>query len=232
MVTLFRIEDMTMVLENKLSRLVPEPVELSVYKSMLVIVDMQNDFLRPNGIIYQGPAAETIIQPLRELLEKARKNRVRVIFTKSWYDPEDPRFSNHPKAGAKYKGCKAGTWGAEIITELAPQGEPVITKSSYDCWFGTNLEETLLNMKFGNFIHGPVHKNRLINDCSVIITGVVTNVCVEKAVVGFYLRGYDIIIPIDCVAAADPLDQVMALYQFREFYAAKLTMSDLIKFLP
>ncbi|MEM4410649.1 MAG: isochorismatase family cysteine hydrolase [Candidatus Caldarchaeum sp.] len=221
------------LLEQKASKLTPEPVKLNVKKTMLVIIDMQNDFVKPGGAIYLGQDAERIVPAIKRLLEKARGHGMLILFTKSWYEPDDPRFSDHPKASAKLKGCMAGTEGAEIIEELAPQqGELVITKPSYDCWFGTKLEETLKTMGFGSFAHGSVHRNRLLNDYHVIITGVATNVCVEKAVIGFYLRGYGITIPIDCVAAMDELEQFWALHQFKEFYAAKLTLSGLIEFTP
>lgn len=230
MLVLSRILDKQLV-EHGASKLIPEPIELNRQKTMLVIVDMQNDFVKPGGAIYLGTDAEATVPPIKKLLEKARKNGMRILFTKSWYESDDPRFSDHPKAGAKYKGCMAGTEGAEIIKELAPQqGELIITKPSYDCWFGTKLEETLKGLKFGTFSHWSVHRNRLMNDCGVIITGVATNICVEKAVTGFYLRGYEITIPIDCVAATDQFTQLLALYQFKEFYGANLTLSDLIGF--
>jgi nicotinamidase-related amidase len=221
------------MLENtqELSNLELESVALSAKKTMLVIVDVQNDFVKPGGIIYLGSPAENVINPIKQLLNKARSAGIRVLFTKSWYQPNDPRFLTHTKASAKLKGCMAGTWGAEIVNELQPQqDELIILKPSYDCWFRTDLEERLADIQFGTFPSNSMHVNRLMNDCSVIVTGVATNICVYHTVTGFYLRGYDVIIPIDCVAATSQNAQMWALYQFKEFYHAKLTLSRLIEF--
>jgi nicotinamidase-related amidase len=157
---------------------------------------------------------------------------MRVIYTQSWYQKNDPRYSNHPRANpGGFPGCMAGTWGAEIIDDLKPKGEPCIKKGSYDCFFGTNLENLLLHeMKFGNFGHDSVHRNRSINNCSVVVTGTVANACVDKAVIGFYLRGYDVIVPADCIAAKTKFEISWALRQFKKTYFAKITTSDIIRF--
>jgi nicotinamidase-related amidase len=124
----------------------------------------------------------------------------------------------------------AGTWGAEIIEELKPKGEPSIKKGSYDCFFGTNMEDLLREMKFGSFTHESVHRNRSTNDCSVIITGTVTTACVNSAVIGFYLRGYEVIVPADCIAAKKKADTNCMLGQFKKTYFARITSSALLDF--
>ncbi|MGI0080564.1 MAG: isochorismatase family protein, partial [Nitrososphaerales archaeon] len=55
-----------------------------------------------------------------------------------------------------------------------------------------------------------------------------SNVCVEKAIIGFYLRGFDVFVPVDCVSAKNTYAQEWALRQFVDFYRAKITRSDLI----
>lgn len=206
-----------------------EPVDITPSKTALVVVDMQNDFVDPKGRIYTGKMVQKIIAPIKSLLEQAREASMTVMHTQSWYTKDDPRFSDHPKASKIHRGCLEGTWGAEIIDELKPApGEPVIRKASYDCFFGTDFESVLSRTGFGNFKHGSVHRNRFANDCSVIVTGTVTNTCVDKAALGFYLRGYDVIVPHDCVAARDRFDQVFALHQFKHLYQARITRSGLV----
>lgn len=212
----------------------PNPVNVSlpISKSAVVVVDMQNDFCRENGELYAGPMVLPTIPKIRTLLEKARSSGLRVIHTQSWYLKDDPRYSNHPRASIIGRGCKAETWGAETIDELKPlPGEPSIKKSSFDPWFGTNMESILKEWNFGSFEHGSVHRNRERNDTNVILTGTVSNACVEKAVIGFYLRGYEIIVPSDCVSANDQYGQEWALHQFTKWYGAKLTLSDMMQFI-
>ncbi|MGI0080524.1 MAG: cysteine hydrolase family protein, partial [Nitrososphaerales archaeon] len=166
----------------------PEAIELPVRNSALVIVDMQNDFVQATGKIYTGSMVNATVPRIRELLDRARQAQMKVIHTQSWYERDDPRFTDHAKARFYKGGCMAGTWGAELINELKPlDKEPVVRKASYDCWYGTNMELVLKAMKFGEFEPGSVHRNRERNNFNVVITGTVSNVCVEKAVIGFYL---------------------------------------------
>ncbi len=210
---------------------IPQPVsvELPVSKTVLVVVDMQNDFVQPEGKIYTGPMVKATVPKIRDLLDRARKAGMNIVHTQSWYEEDDPRFSDHPKARFDKGGCKAGTWGAELIDELKSLvGEPVVRKSSYDCWYGTDMEKVLKSMKFGQFEPGSVHRNRKRNNFNAVVTGTVSNVCVEKAVIGFYLRGFDVYVPVDCISAKRAYDQEWALRQFTNLYAAKITKSELI----
>ncbi len=222
---------MTMLTESKALAKVgsPEPVTLSSKKTAVIVVDMQNDFVNPKGKIYGGEMVGPTIQKIADVLKLAREKGARIIYTQSWYEKDDPRFTSDRKARHPKGGCMAGSWGAQIIEELTPRGEPSIKKASYDPWFKTNLEELLKQTNFGVFDSSSMHVNRKMNDCSVIVTGTTTNVCVEKAIIGFFFRGYDIIVPIDCVSAISQYDQELGLYQFKTWYWAKLTRSDMLK---
>jgi nicotinamidase-related amidase len=208
----------------------PERVNLNAKKTAVIVVDMQNDFVRSEGKVYLGPRVAPTIQKINALLSKARKAGARVIFVQSVYKKNDPRFGSDRKARRLEGGCLEGSWGSQIISELKPRKEEsIVQKSSYDCWFGTRMEVILRNMKFGSFKHDSVHYNRLRNSCSVIVTGTAANVCVDKAALGFYMRGYDVIVPGDCISAKDKLDHNWALYQFKNYYQARITASQLIK---
>ncbi|HID11347.1 MAG TPA: cysteine hydrolase, partial [Candidatus Latescibacteria bacterium] len=91
--------------------------------------------------------------------------------------------------------------GAEVVQELAPQdGDLVIPKVSYSGFFRTDLEDRLREL--------GVEK--------LIITGCVTNICVLYTAVDALMRGYEVEVPEDCVAALDEEDGRFALKQIRE----------------
>ncbi len=209
----------------------PMPVSVSIHKTALVIVDMQNDFCLPNGQRFLIDTITPTIPRIKNLLVKARANGMRVILTQSWYPTADSIVSEHPRVKVMGSGCEIGTWGAEIIDELKPlESESVIKKGSYDPWFGTRMEDVLRKLDFGNFEHDFSHKNRIRNDCSVIITGTISDCCVDKAVIGFFLRGYHVIIPKDCISARSEFAQDSAVYRFATQYFGTITRSDLIEF--
>ncbi|TCZ79492.1 cysteine hydrolase [Paenibacillus albiflavus] len=77
---------------------------------------------------------------------------------------------------------------SDIAWQLAPlPGEPLV-KSNVDKFYQTNLEEIL--QKYG--IH------------TVIVTGYAANGAVLHTAVSAAFRGYDIIIPVDCISAVNP----------------------------
>jgi len=59
---------------------VKERVTLDPSRTAVVVVDMQNDFVRRNGRLYV-PDAEKTIEPILRLLKKAREAGARVIYT-------------------------------------------------------------------------------------------------------------------------------------------------------
>lgn len=207
----------------------PAAVEIDPTKTALVVVDMQNDYCAAEGKQYIGPMARKVVPRIGGILQRARELDMKVIHTQTWYDRDDPRFSNHPKAAKAGGGCMAGTWGAEFVDGLRPKrGEPVIRKASFDPFFGTDFDDVLRKMNHGTFVPGSVHRNRAMNDSSTIVVGVVSNVCVDKAVFGLYNRGYEVVVPEDCVGAKDEFDQAWALFQFKKSYKALITSSQLL----
>jgi len=135
---------------------IKDKIELNANETAVIVVDMQNDFVDPNGALYVEKARETI-EPIKKLLKKAREKGVKIFYTQDWHEEEDIEF------GIWGKHAVAGTWGAEIIDELKPEkGDILIKKLRYDAFFGTPLDHLLR-------IHGI--KN-------VVIVGTVANICV------------------------------------------------------
>jgi hypothetical protein len=51
----------------------PIPVELEAAKTLLLIIDMENENAHPNGALYIGEPVRRIIPRIRELREKVRQ---------------------------------------------------------------------------------------------------------------------------------------------------------------
>nr|MCG2881040.1 cysteine hydrolase family protein [Vulcanisaeta sp.] len=63
---------------------IKEEVVLNPSKTAVLVIDMQNDFVKPNGKLYVPTAQETI-PAIRKLLEKARSANVPIIYTQDWH---------------------------------------------------------------------------------------------------------------------------------------------------
>jgi ureidoacrylate peracid hydrolase len=184
-------------------------------KSALIIVDMQNGFLRSDGFFAQGGLdwrrCAATIEPNRRVLAAARAASIPIFFTRYTLQPDysdagllamwRPRLK---QVGAMVRGTR--DW--EICEELAPDvGESIIDKTRYSGFYRTNLESALRDQ-----------------DVSlVIVTGVTTNMCVESTVRDAFTLDFKVVVLEDCVNAPDDLMQQGALTSFRYGFGDVIT---------
>jgi ureidoacrylate peracid hydrolase len=117
-------------------------------KSALIIVDMQNDFVHPEGGFalrarempeagIDVPFLMGTIPQVKRLADAFRKAGRPVVYIAQvlkpdYSDAQFPywRFGLIPDGNRR--GCVEGTWGAQIIDELEPQqGEHLVVKKGY-----------------------------------------------------------------------------------------------------
>ena len=147
-----------------------------LHNPALVVVDMQNDFVRV-GAPLEVPESRETIAANQNLLTAFRSRNLPVIYTKFISMTEDYLIWNwSPQCKAPTKCCWKGHLRhyhdvgkeldcTEIIEELAPHPEDVIVeKFCYGAFHGTPLADILRNRKIE----------------SLAITGTVTQVCVEE----------------------------------------------------
>jgi len=179
-------------------------VQVRPERTALIVVDMQNDFVNPRGSLCVG-AAQATVPAIARLRAFAHAQGLPVAYTQDWHRPDDPEFALW---GAH---AVAGTWGAEIVPELAPGPDDlVIRKLRYDGFYGTSLD----------------HELRQRRIASVIVTGTVSNICVLHTAGSAALRWLQIIVPVDAISALTEFDQQAALRQIGFLYRGVLTRSD------
>lgn len=187
------------------SRVVVEPAV-----SALIVVDMQNDFVKPGGALLV-PSAQATIPAVQRLLALARRGRMAVFYTQDTHDPGDIEFAiwgEHVLRGSR---------GWQIIDELTPQpGDRVIQKLRYDGFFGTSLD----------------HELRLRGMATVIVCGTVANICVLHTAGSAALRGYKVILPVDAISAITPFDHQVAIRQTAFLYRGVITTAAAINLAP
>jgi nicotinamidase-related amidase len=172
----------------------------------LIVVDMQNDFVKEGGALVVGDAEKTI-QAIKRLLDLARRRSMVVFYTQDTHDPGDPEF---PIWG---QHVLRGSWGWQIIEELTPRPtDRVIQKLRYDGFFGTPLD----------------HELRLRQVATVIVCGTVANICVLHTAGSAALRGYKVILPIDAISAITPFDFQATIRQTSFLYRGTITTSEAI----
>lgn len=187
--------------------------------SILVVVDVQNEFCKPGGFRYTSTSARlmpTFIPAITGLVEKVRAAKIPIIYIHSVRTLKEAEFT----VFGRDKYLELRSWGAEIIDEIKPhKGDIVIDKFSHDCFFRKELDEALKKL-----VSDPTN-------CQVIITGGAINVCVYHATMGFYLRDYWTVVVTDCCFYSVEFAKDLALNQFSlaAYPNIFLTRSDLVQ---
>jgi len=182
----------------------PYAYEFDPAHSALLIIDMQRDFLEPAGfgemLGNDVSQLRRTIEPNQRLLAAWRAAGLTVIHTREGHRPD---LSDLPHAkkirgggtttigdvGPMGRILVRGEEGHDIIPELYPlPSEPVIDKPGKGAFFATDLHAIL--------------QNRGIK--KLIVTGVTTEVCVNTTVREANDRGYDCLVPEDCVGSYFP----------------------------
>ena len=178
-----------------------DEVRIDPARSALVVVDMQNDFVKEGGSLVV-PDAEGTIPKIKVLLDLARESGTRVVFTQDTHNEDDPEWEIWPEH------AREGSWGWELVEELAPLvDEAVIRKVRYDAFYGTALDHLL----------------RTWDIETLVICGTVANICVHYTAASAALRWYEVVIPRDATSALDPFDLEASLRQTSFLFGGKVT---------
>jgi nicotinamidase-related amidase len=176
-------------------------VRVDPTRTALVVVDMQNDFVHQGGGLLV-PDAEATIPAIQALLELARAHGMRVVYSQDTHRGGDPEWRIWPEH------AREGSWGWEIVAELAPaQGDVVLRKLRYDAFYGTPLDHLL----------------RLWDADTLVICGTVANKSVHYTAASAALRWYEVVIPRDAISALDPFDLEASLRQTAFVFAGRIT---------
>jgi len=169
----------------------------------VLVSDMLRGFLEAGFPLYCGDRARRIIPNIKNLLERELDKGSQIFFICDHHDPNDPEFKMFPAH------CVQGTVEAEVIPELAQFSGEIVPKKTYSAFFETSLEEKL----------------RKLNPEKLIVCGVCTHICVLYAVADAKIRGYDVEVPIDCVASFDEKAHAFALEHMEKVLGARLVVS-------
>lgn len=173
---------------------------------VLLVIDMLNDFIRPEGALFCSQAGADMVPYVAGVLHCYRQEEDPVIFLADAHDPDDKEFDRFPCH------CVKDSWGAQVIEELYKEGEPIIEKTRYSGFYGTDLEKTLLDLA----------PDGDLSQLEVELVGVCTNICVLYT--AEELRNRDILTRVykDGVATFDEATQTFTLGQMESVLGVEL----------
>ncbi|MBN2804083.1 MAG: cysteine hydrolase [Deltaproteobacteria bacterium] len=189
---------------DKKSRFVINPKECA-----LIVVDMNNYFTSPESSHYL-PAAKSVVSRLQDVLKKWRTLGGTVVFTR------------HEHTGSGDLGMfekffndfiKAGTKDAEINPLLLPlKDEKIIVKNSYDAFYNTSLDEYL----------------KTAGITQVIVTGVLTQMCVETTARSAFCRGFEVFVPVDLTCTTTYKTHLSSLKNLSTAVSVPVTAKEIL----
>jgi nicotinamidase-related amidase len=188
----------------------------------VVLIEYQNDFTSEGGALH-GAVAEVMdktdmLANTRQVLDAARSSGATVMYAPITFAEGYNELSAHPygilKGVVDGKAFVKGSWGAQIIDELAPtDGDIVIEgKRGLDTFASTNLDFILRNKGIS----------------TIVLGGFLTNCCVESTMRSGYENGYKVITLSDCVAATSVAEHDNALTYDFPMFSEPMTSTDFI----
>jgi nicotinamidase-related amidase len=187
-------------------------------KCALLVIDMQDEFVKPGWTPYWVPAANDIVPHIKALIDHCRSKTIPVIFTAFG---QTHHYLDRPKSGSampnRYHQHAAGDseWFKEgkIWHELTPaKNDIIIYKPSYGAFYDTPLETILKNL----------------DRDTVIISGILTNFCCGTTARQAYERGFKVVFGSDVTATDDPSLQEPELKVLRKGFARVMPLAEII----
>ena len=167
--------------------------------SVLVVVDMQNDFAHPDGSLYVE-GADAVIAAVNAQIVMALAAGARVAYTRDWHPDSTPHFAKD--GGIWPVHCVADTWGAAFHDRVLIAG-PEVKK-------GSNGEDGYSGFSMRDPVSGEETSTGLLDIVgdaqSVVVTGLALDYCVKETALDARRHGLDVVVPLAATAAVN-LDQ-------------------------
>lgn len=198
-------------------------MKYSIDKTALLIVDLQNDFVRV-GAGMEVPDTRGTIEANQKLIAFARANDMPVIYTKFMAGPKRTLLWNWSPQIEAVNACVRGFKRyypdvdkeldcTDVIAELYPvEGDYIVEKYGYSSFRNTNLLDVLYS----------------IDRDTIIVTGTVTQICIEDTVHEAFHNRINVIVAGDAVSSFDKELHDAALKNINMKYGAVLDSDSII----
>ncbi|OLR91985.1 isochorismatase family cysteine hydrolase [Actinokineospora bangkokensis] len=198
-------------------------VELDPATTAVVLIEYQNDFTSPGGVLHDAVAgvmgSTGMLANTKAVVEAARAAGAVVMHAPIAFAEGYGELSRHPygilKGVVDGGAFVKGGWGAAIVDELAPrEGDIVVEgKRGLDTFASTNLDFILRGKGIG----------------TIVLGGFLTNCCVESTMRTGYENGYRVITLTDCVAATSQAEHDNAIAHDYPMFSLPLTSAQVVE---
>jgi nicotinamidase-related amidase len=192
-------------------------IDVDPGRTALIVVDMMDEFVKPQWCPYWVPDATRQVPKILELRAAFHEAKLPVIYTAydvslrglnfpitEWLVPVVTHASEHDVEGILEE--------VRIYEDLAPVGDDLlILKHCYSGFYGTELDLVL----------------RSLNVSTVVICGTMTNYCCGATAREAFWHGYKVIFGSDVNSTDDPAQQEAELRTLRRGFARIMTADEI-----
>jgi ureidoacrylate peracid hydrolase len=189
-------------------------------RTALVLVEFQNDFTTDGGTLH-GAVKEVMestdmLAKTRVAVDAARAAGSTIIHAPIQFAEGYNEITSTPygilKGVVDSTSFVKGSWGAAIVDELAPEDGDIVLegKRGLDAFASTNLDFILRSK--------GIH--------TVVLSGFLTNCCVESTMRSAYERGFEVVTLTDCVAATSVEEHANAITYDYPMFSKPMTAAD------
>ena len=211
----------------------PEPLTLDFARTALIVVDMQNAFASPGGMLditgMDISGATAVVQSIDGVMAAARAARLPVVYLQMGFKPDlsdsgGPESPNwHKELALRTMNCRPelkgkllveGTWDFAIVDDLEPQpGDLVFVKTRYSGFAGTTLDAEM----------------RARGIRYLLFAGIATNVCVESTLRDAFFLDYWPILISDAAMGAGPGMHEATLFNVESFFGWTTQSAEVVE---
>jgi nicotinamidase/pyrazinamidase len=183
-------------------------------ETALIVVDVQNDFADPTGVLAVRGGERIIAQVNREI-SLAQASGSLVAATQDWHPEHTPHFAQD--GGVWPVHCVAGTWGAELHPELElPDDSARVRKGANgeDGYSGFTMRDPRTGETQPTELEGIL---RTAGIDEVVVVGLATDYCVKATALDAHRLGFATTVLTSAIAAVElePGDGDRALEELR-----------------
>jgi alpha-ketoglutaric semialdehyde dehydrogenase len=173
--------------------------EFVIVKPVLLLVDLQNDFLRAADL---EPHPAGVVAGAADLLAACRTAGVPVVHVWSTVNKSaDNRMSHWKEGEREHWGCVQGSPGHECPASLRPRKTETIIAKTFFSAFSTGQLDLVL---------------REIRADVLIVAGVHLHGSLRATALDAYAKGYCVVVAEDCTASNDPLHAAITTRHLQE----------------
>ncbi|ASA77526.1 isochorismatase family protein [Thermococcus sp. 5-4] len=176
-------------------------------RAAVLAIDLQRYFLTPESRAFL-PSASRFVPRLMDFYREAEKLGVPIIFTRHFHQND----------------IMTRWWGGDmpkddplsgLLDEFQPFARTVVEKRTYDAFHGTDLEKRL----------------RRLGVETVIVTGVMTHLCCETTAREAFVRGFNVVFPVDGTLTQNGLFHEATLRNLSHGFTVTPLLSEVLEWL-